>query len=72
MRAHYFLPPAGADAPQQSRSFIHPKPFPRFRLAEGERLADKRVLMFALSMSFGAAACAGTILALFALTGAGL
>jgi hypothetical protein len=72
MRPYYFLPPAGAYAPQQSRSFIHPKPFPRFRLAEGERLADKRVLMFALSVSVGAVACAGTILAVFALTGAAL
>ena len=37
-----------------------------------ERLARKRVTMFALEAAVGAAACAGTILAIFAWAGASL
>jgi hypothetical protein len=42
------------------------------RTVEREWSALKRVLMFALQMAVGAVAGAGTILALFAWTGAGL
>jgi hypothetical protein len=47
--------------------YSHPRP------AEPcERLARKRVTMFALEVAVGAAACAGTILAIFAWGGASL
>jgi hypothetical protein len=41
-------------------------------LAEGDRFAVKPVLVFALEAAIGMAVCAGTILAIFAWTGASL
>ena len=41
-------------------------------MAERERFAVKRVLVFAVEVATGAAVCAGTILAIFAWTGASL
>jgi hypothetical protein len=40
--------------------------------SERQRIAVKRLLIFALGITVAAAACAGTILAMFAWTGAGL
>jgi hypothetical protein len=42
------------------------------RLSQRGELAMKRVLVFALEAAVGAVACAGTILAIFAWTGASL
>jgi hypothetical protein len=42
----------------------------RLRLADYDR--SKRVVVFVLLIAVGAIACAGTILAIFAWTGAGL
>jgi hypothetical protein len=44
----------------------------RARLADRERIQTKRVLVFVLEAALGAIVCAGTILAIFAWTGAGL
>jgi len=41
-------------------------------LAEGDRFSVKPVLVFALKAAIGVAVCAGTILAMFAWTGASL
>jgi hypothetical protein len=40
--------------------------------SERKRIGMKRLLIFALGITVAAAACAGTILAMFAWTGAGL
>jgi hypothetical protein len=40
--------------------------------SERQRIAIKRLLIFALGITVAVAACAGTILAMFAWTGAGL
>jgi len=42
------------------------------RLADCEKIDTKRVLVFVLEVAVGATACAGTILVIFAWTGAGL
>jgi hypothetical protein len=43
----------------------------RPRLAEGESIGMKRLLVFALEVVVGAVVCASTILAIFAWTGPG-
>jgi hypothetical protein len=44
----------------------------RARVAESENTATRSLLVFALQMAVAAAACAGTILAIFAWSGVGL
>jgi hypothetical protein len=42
------------------------------RLADCEKIDTKRAVVFVLDVAIRAAVCAGTILVIFALTGAGL
>ncbi len=74
---HSLSPSFGANAPFEiSRAgvsgVIHPSARPASRLVELELSTPKPVLTFALQLSVGAAMAAGTILALFAWSGAGL
>ncbi len=71
--AHFLLPPFGDVAHRRCVSLIHPAEIPGVnRLSSASVSEGKRLLMFALQLTVGAAAAAATILALFAWTGAGL
>ena len=71
--AHFLIPAFGDVAHRLSVSLIHPAAIPGVsRLSSTSVSEGKRVLMFTLQLTVGAAAAAGTILALFAWTGAGL
>jgi hypothetical protein len=68
---HSLSPSFGANAPLKIprvgfSGVIHPSVRPASRLVERELGMPKPALMFALQLSVGAAAAAGTILALFA------
>ena len=73
--AHFFLPPFGDVAHRRCVSLIHPAEIPgvnKLSSATASVSEGKRLLMFTLQLTVGAAAAAATILALFAWTGAGL
>ena len=68
-------PSFGAEIAVPAETFggvIRPRVRRASRLVEREISATNPVLMFALQLSVGAVAAAGTILALFAWSGAGL
>ena len=68
-------PSFGAEIAVPSKTFggvIRPRVRRASRLVERETSTTNPVLMFALQLSVGAAAAAGTILALFAWSGASL
>jgi hypothetical protein len=72
---HSLHPSFGAKIPIPSETFggvIRPRVRRAARLVEREISATNPVLIFALQLSVGAAAAVGTILALFAWSGAGL
>ena len=70
---HFLIPSFCDGAHPLSVSPIHSAAIPGVsRLSSMSISEGKRVLMFTLQLTVGAAAAAGTILALFALTGAGL
>ena len=72
---HSLCPSFGAKIGSPSETFggvVRPRVRRASRLAERETSATNPVLMFALQLSVGVAAAAGTILALFAWSGAGL
>ena len=71
--AHFLLRSFSDDAHRRSVSLIRSAEVPAVnRLSCASVSEGKRVLMFTLQLTVGAAAAAATILALFAWTGAGL
>jgi hypothetical protein len=71
--AHFLIPPFGDVTDRQCVSLTRSAAIPGVsRLSSASVSEGKRVLMFTLQLTVGAAAAADTILALFAWTGAGL
>ena len=71
--AYFLLPPFGDVAHRRRVSLTHSAEIPGVRRLSSASVSEgKRVLMFTLQLTVGAAATAATILALFAWTGAGL